>query len=166
MSDQMVIVGGGLAGAKAAETLRSEGYGGRIVLIGDEPVRPYERPPLSKGLLLGTKEREAAFVHSGDWYAANNVELLTNVEVKAIDLADGAVTLDDGSRLTYDRLLLCTGARPRRLPVPGADSDDVLYLRTMADSDRLSQRLTSGARVVVIGAGWIGLEVAAAARAR
>jgi NADPH-dependent 2,4-dienoyl-CoA reductase/sulfur reductase-like enzyme len=166
MSDQMVIVGGGLAGAKAAETLRSEGYGGRIVLIGDEPVRPYERPPLSKGLLLGTKEPEAAFVHSADWYAANNVDLLSNIQVKAIDLAGGAVTLDDGSRLRYDRLLLCTGARPRRLPVAGADSDDVLYLRTMADSGRLSQRLTSGARVVVIGAGWIGLEVAAAARAR
>jgi NADPH-dependent 2,4-dienoyl-CoA reductase/sulfur reductase-like enzyme len=162
----MVIVGGGLAGAKAAETLRSEGYGGRIVLVGDEPVRPYERPPLSKGLLLGTSEPETAFVHSGDWYAANNVELLTNVQVKAIDLAGGTVTLDEGSRLRYDRLLLCTGARPRRLPVPGADSEDVLYLRTMADSGRLSQRLTSGTRVVVIGGGWIGLEVAAAARLR
>jgi NADPH-dependent 2,4-dienoyl-CoA reductase/sulfur reductase-like enzyme len=166
MSDQMVIVGGGLAGAKAAETLRSEGYGGRVVLIGDEPLRPYERPPLSKGLLLGTSEREKAFVHSGEWYATNNVELMTNVRVKALDLAGGAVTLDDGSQVTYDRLLLCTGSRPRRLPVPGADSDGVLYLRTMADSDRLSQRLTAGARVVVIGAGWIGLEVAAAARAR
>jgi NADPH-dependent 2,4-dienoyl-CoA reductase/sulfur reductase-like enzyme len=166
MSDQMVIVGGGLAGAKAAQTLRSEGYGGRVVLVGDEPVRPYERPPLSKGLLLGTGDREKSFVHSGDWYAAHDVELMTGLRATSLDLAGSTVTLDDGFRLTYDRLLLCTGSRPRRLTIPGADSDNVLYLRTLADSDRLSQRLTDGARVVVVGAGWIGLEVAAAARAR
>jgi 3-phenylpropionate/trans-cinnamate dioxygenase ferredoxin reductase component len=161
-----VIVGAGLAGANAAQTLRADGYTDRLVLIGEEDVRPYERPPLSKGLLLGTSEREQAFVHSAQWYGENNVEFLPGVRVTALDRTAQSVILADGTRVPYDRLLLCTGSRPRQLPIPGADLDHVLSLRTMADSDRLGARLTDGARVVVIGAGWIGLEVAAAARLR
>jgi len=161
-----VIVGAGLAGAKAAETLRAEGYDGRIVLIGAESERPYERPPLSKGLLLGSAERESVYVHSADWYAAHDVELRTGTTVDAIDRDRQEVRTADGERLGYDKLLLATGARPRPLPVPGAGHGGVLYLRTLADSDRIAAVATEGAHLVVIGAGWIGLEVAAAARQR
>jgi NADPH-dependent 2,4-dienoyl-CoA reductase/sulfur reductase-like enzyme len=161
-----VIVGAGLAGAKAAETLRAEGYDGRIVLIGAESERPYERPPLSKGLLLGSAERESVYVHAADWYAEHNVELRTGTTVDAIDRDRQEVRTADGERLGYDKLLLATGARPRPLPVPGAGHGGVLYLRTLADSDRIAAVATEGAHLVVIGAGWIGLEVAAAARQR
>lgn len=166
MTEQFVIVGAGLAGAKAAETLRGEGFDGHIVLIGDETVRPYERPPLSKGHLLGTAELDTAFVHTPDWYAAHDVELRAGVAVEAIDRPKRALVLADGDRVAYDRLLLATGSSPRRLDVPGADLGGVLYLRTMTDSENLVKRLVDGAHVVVIGGGWIGLEVAAAARAR
>jgi 3-phenylpropionate/trans-cinnamate dioxygenase ferredoxin reductase component len=161
-----VIVGAGLAGAKAAETLRTEGYDGRIVLIGAEPERPYERPPLSKGLLLGSASRESVYVHSADWYAEHDVELRTGTTVDAIDRDRQEVRTADGERIGYDKLLLATGARPRPLPVPGAGHGDVLSLRTLADSDRIAAVATEGAHLVVIGAGWIGLEVAAAARQR
>jgi NADPH-dependent 2,4-dienoyl-CoA reductase/sulfur reductase-like enzyme len=161
-----VIVGAGLAGAKAAETLRTEGYDGRVVLIGAESERPYERPPLSKGLLLGSAERESVYVHAADWYAEHNVELRTGTTVDAIDRDRQEVRTADGERLGYDKLLLATGARPRPLPVPGAGHGGVLYLRTLADSDRIAAVATEGAHLVVIGAGWIGLEVAAAARQR
>jgi 3-phenylpropionate/trans-cinnamate dioxygenase ferredoxin reductase subunit len=164
MTEQFVIVGAGLAGAKAAETLRAEGFDGRIVLIGEEAVRPYERPPLSKAHLLGTADLDTAFVHDSDWYAAHDVQLRAGTAVEAIDRPNGAVVLADGDRVAYDRLLLATGSSPRRLDVPGADLGGVLYLRTMADSENLAKRLVDGARVVVIGGGWIGLEVAAAAR--
>jgi NADPH-dependent 2,4-dienoyl-CoA reductase/sulfur reductase-like enzyme len=166
MSEQFVIVGAGLAGGKAAETLRAEGFSDRIILVGDEDVRPYERPPLSKGLLLGTGKREDAFVHSAQWYDENSVELRTGVRATSLDRDARAVQLADGSRVAYDRLLLATGSRPRRLSVPGADLGGVLYLRTLADSQRLDAYLTEGSRVVLIGGGWIGLEVAAAARTR
>jgi len=159
-----VIVGAGLAGAKAAETLRTEGYDGRILLIGAEPERPYERPPLSKGLLLGSASHESVYVHPADWYAEHDVELRTGTTVDAIDRDRQEVRTADGERLGYDKLLLATGARPRPLPVPGAELDGVLYLRTLADSDRIAAVATDGAHLVVIGAGWIGLEVAAAAR--
>jgi 3-phenylpropionate/trans-cinnamate dioxygenase ferredoxin reductase subunit len=159
-----VIVGAGLAGAKAAETLRAEGFGGRIVLIGDEPERPYERPPLSKGLLLGTAERDSVHVHGPQWYTAHDVDLRTATTADTIDRDRRQVRLADGDVIGYDRLLLATGAEPRRLPVPGADLDGVLHLRTLADSDRLRPALHRGARLVIIGAGWIGLEIAAAAR--
>jgi NADPH-dependent 2,4-dienoyl-CoA reductase/sulfur reductase-like enzyme len=166
MTEQFVIVGAGLAGAKAAETLRAEGFSGRVVLVGDEDTRPYERPPLSKGILLGTSGRDEAFVHSAQWYADNDVELRSGVRATALDRDSRAVTLADGSRLTYDRLLLATGSRPRRLSVPGTDLGGVLYLRTLPDSQRLDAYLREGAQVVIIGGGWIGLEVAAAARTR
>ncbi|PWU56967.1 FAD-dependent oxidoreductase [Micromonospora globispora] len=159
-----VIVGAGLAGAKAAQTLREEGFDGRVILLGAEPERPYERPPLSKGLLLGTTSRPDVYVHAAGWYEANDVELRTGTRVTGIDRDVQQVVLDGGERLGYDGLLLATGSTPRRLDVPGADLDGVWYLRTLADSDRIAEALTDQAHLVVIGAGWIGLEIAAAAR--
>jgi 3-phenylpropionate/trans-cinnamate dioxygenase ferredoxin reductase component len=166
MADQFVIVGGGLAGAKAAETLRAEGFDGDLVLIGAETHRPYERPPLSKGQLLGTAGPDDAYVHTPDWYAEHGVQLRTGARATALDRAARTVTLANGEALPYDRLLLSTGSVPRRLPVPGADLDGVLYLRTIPDRERLDAALVDGARVVIIGAGWIGMEIAAAARTR
>ena len=163
-----VIAGGGLAAAKAAETLRDEGFDGEIVLLGAEPERPYERPPLSKGYLLGSDERDSIYVHPADWYAQHGVDLRPGVTVTAIDRAAATVTASGPAgpeSVPYDKLLLATGASPRRLSFPGADSGDVLYLRTVADSDRLRSAFSPGTRVVIAGAGWIGLETAAAARA-
>jgi NADPH-dependent 2,4-dienoyl-CoA reductase/sulfur reductase-like enzyme len=160
---RFVIVGGGLAGAKAAETLRAENFDGEIVLFGDEPVRPYERPPLSKGILLGKAERDSAFVHPADWYETNGVDLRTGVAVAAIDPPSHRVTFA-GSTLPYDKLLLTAGASPRRLDIPGDTLDGIHYLRRLPDTDALRAAFRAGARVVIIGAGWIGLETAAAAR--
>src|SRR6185437_15010108 len=128
-SGTFIIAGGGLAGAKAAEALREQGFGGRIVLAAEEGIRPYERPPLSKEYLQGKAERDTIFVHSPDWYDANRVELLLGTAVTGIDRGHREVTLSDGAHLAYGRLLLATGAVPRRLPLPGADADGVLYLR-------------------------------------
>ncbi|MGH3326915.1 MAG: NAD(P)/FAD-dependent oxidoreductase [Streptomycetales bacterium] len=158
-----VIVGASLAGAKAAETLRDEGFEGRVLLIGADPERPYERPPLSKGYLLGQQERDKVFVHDEGWYADHDVELLLGTEVESIDRAAREVTAG-GAAYGYGKLLLATGARPRRLPAPGADLDGVHTLRTVGDSERIREAVRGGVRVVVVGAGWIGLEVAAAAR--
>ena len=163
-SGTFVIAGGGLAGAKAAEALREQGFAGRIVLAAEEGIRPYERPPLSKEYLQGKTSRETIFVHSPDWYDINRVQLLLGTAVTGIDRSRGEVTLTDGGHLAYDRLLLATGAVPRRLPLPGADADGVLYLRRAADSDRIRDTFAAASRVLIIGAGWIGLEVAAAAR--
>src|SRR5687767_13992055 len=124
-----VIVGAALAGAKAAETLREEGFDGRVVLVGDEPDRPYERPPLSKDYLRGETEREGPYVHPAEFYAEKDVELRTETSVTALDLAAGEVVIGE-KRLGFGKLLLATGAEPRRLPVPGADLDGVHYLRT------------------------------------
>jgi 3-phenylpropionate/trans-cinnamate dioxygenase ferredoxin reductase subunit len=163
--DPMVVVGGGLAGGKAVETLRDEGYDGPVVLVTEEPERPYERPPLSKDYLIGGKEREVIYVHEPGWYDEDGVELRTGVRAVGLDPAGHAVELDGGERLPYRAVLLATGAAPRRLRVPGADLDGVLTLRSAADSDRLKAELSPGDKqVVVVGAGWIGLEVAAAAR--
>jgi 3-phenylpropionate/trans-cinnamate dioxygenase ferredoxin reductase component len=163
--ETFVLIGGGLAGAKAAETLRSEGFEGRVVLVAEEPEVPYERPPLSKGYLLGSDEREKARVHEPGWYAENDVDLRTGTRVTALDVAGRRVELDSGESVPYDKLLLATGSSPRRISVPGADLGGVHYLRTLADSDRLLAALREGGRrIVIVGAGWIGLEVAAAAR--
>jgi 3-phenylpropionate/trans-cinnamate dioxygenase ferredoxin reductase component len=159
-----VIAGAGLAGAKAAETLRSEGFDGPVVLIGDEEERPYERPPLSKDYLAGKAERETIFVHPENWYADNKVELRLGSPVTAIDRAARQVALADGSSVGYAKLLLATGSSPRLLAVPGADADGVLYLRRAADSDQIKAVLATASRIAVIGAGWIGLEATAAAR--
>jgi len=158
-----VIVGGGLAGAKAAETLRAEGFDGEVVLFGSEPERPYERPPLSKGYLLGKEERESAFVHPASWYAEHNVDLRTGITVAMIDPAAHLVTFGGGT-VGYDKLVLTTGALARRLDIPGAGLSNVLYLRTLPESEALRAAFTPEARVVIVGAGWIGLEAAAAAR--
>ncbi|MFJ5231923.1 NAD(P)/FAD-dependent oxidoreductase [Kitasatospora sp. NPDC088391] len=164
MDNGIVIVGAGLAGAKAAEALRTEGYRGPVTLVGDEAERPYERPPLSKGYLLGTAEREKLFVHPADWYEQHEVTLRTGTAATGIDPAGHTVTLDGGDRLPFSKLLLATGASPRRLPVPGGDGDFVRTLRRVGDSDGLRAAFRPGARVVIVGAGWIGLEAAAAAR--
>jgi 3-phenylpropionate/trans-cinnamate dioxygenase ferredoxin reductase subunit len=161
----IVIVGAGLAGATAAESLRTEGFDGRIVLLGDEPYLPYERPPLSKGYLLGNDELESAFVHPADWYAEHAVELRTDVEVVALDREAHEVVLAGGEHVPYDKVLLATGSEPRRLEVPGGDLAGVLTLRRIEDSQRLKDAYTRASSVVVVGGGWIGLETAAAARA-
>ena len=158
-----VIVGGGLAGAKAAEALRADGFDGEVVLFGSEPERPYERPPLSKGYLLGKEDREKAFVHSAGWYDEHDVDLRSGVTVAMIDPAAHLVTFEGGT-LGYDKLLLATGASARRVDLPGAGLGNVLYLRTLPESDALREAFTPDARVVIVGAGWIGLEAAAAAR--
>ena len=159
-----VIVGGGLAGAKAAETLREEGFDGRVVLLTEESEPPYERPPLSKGYLLGSDERDKAFVHPLEWYADNDIELRMGSRVTALHRDEHEVELDGGERIGYAKLLLATGSRPRRLEVPGADRADVRYLRELPDADHLRDVLDERHRVAVVGGGWIGLEVAAAAR--
>jgi 3-phenylpropionate/trans-cinnamate dioxygenase ferredoxin reductase component len=159
-----VIVGASLTGAKAAEELRAAGFAGRIVLIGEETERPYERPPLSKGYLLGTDPREKAFVHDADWYPAHNVELLLGVRATGVDPLAHTVCLAGREPVRYDKLLLATGSRPRRLDVPGADLAGVRYLRTLPDADDLAAGVRSARHVVVVGGGWIGLEAAAAAR--
>ena len=155
-----VIVGGGLAGAAAATTLREEGFNGGIVLIGAEDDAPYNRPPLSKEYLQGTAARDTIDVHPHQWYVDNHVDLRLGVTVTGIDPAAHEVSSDDGARIRYAKLLLATGSSPRRLPVPGADLDGVEYLRTVGDSDRIKTLLGSAQRVAVIGAGWIGLESA------
>src|SRR5829696_3609693 len=166
LDQTFVIVGAGLAGAKAAETLRVEGFDGRLVMIGAEAERPYERPPLSKEYLRGEVGREKVYVHEEDFYAANEIELRLGHTAVSLDTSINEVALDDGKRVRYDRLLLATGAEPRRLSVPGEALDGVLYLRSVADSDVLRERLDRGGSMVVVGAGWIGAEVAASARQR
>ena len=167
MADQtFIIVGASLAGAKAAEELRERGFDGRLVLIGSEPERPYERPPLSKDYLRGESEREQVYVHPADFYDAQQIELLTGRTASAIDPQVRRVTLADGTELGFDRLLLATGAEPRRLQLPGADLGGVYYLRSLSDCDALRERLDKGGHMIVVGAGWIGSEIAASARQR
>jgi 3-phenylpropionate/trans-cinnamate dioxygenase ferredoxin reductase component len=166
IDETFVIVGASLAGAKAAETLRAEGFDGRLVLVGAEAERPYERPALSKDYLRGEVGRDRIYVHSDGVYADHEIELQLGRTAVSLDTAIGQVALDDGRRLRYDRLLLATGAEPRRLSIPGEALDGVLYLRSVEDSDALRARLDRGRSVVVVGAGWIGSEVAASARQR
>jgi 3-phenylpropionate/trans-cinnamate dioxygenase ferredoxin reductase subunit len=146
--------------------LREEGFDGRLVLVGAEPARPYERPPLSKEYLRGEAGREKVYVHEEGFYDEQSIELRLGRAAVGLDTAAREVELDDGERLSFDRLLLATGAEPRRLSVPGADLDGVLLLRTVEDSDALRERLDRGGSLVVVGAGWIGSEVAASARQR
>ncbi len=163
MAETFVVVGAGLAAGKAVEGLRDAGFEGTVVMFGDEHHLPYERPPLSKGYLLGTDELESAFVHDPDWYDENDVDLRLGTAVTSIDLATRTVHTRDGQQ-GYDRLLLATGASPRHLAAADESGAPVAYLRTIEDSQRLKESFRDGGSVVVIGGGWIGLEVTAAAR--
>lgn len=160
----IVIVGAGLAGTTAASTLREESFDGPITLISAETSHPYDHPPLSKGYLLGSETRESTFLHPEQWYAENGIDLRLGCEVTAIDRAAKSVTLHDGATVAYDRLLLATGSRVVTLDLPGANLTGVRYLRTLEESDALVAGFGADRRVVVVGAGWIGLEAAAAAR--
>jgi 3-phenylpropionate/trans-cinnamate dioxygenase ferredoxin reductase subunit len=158
------IVGAGLAGATAAQTLRDEGFDGEVVLLGDESHRPYERPPLSKEYLQGKSPRDKVFVHPEGWYAEHEVDLRLGVTATALDLQARRLLTSEGDGVRYDSLLIATGSAPRRLTLPGSDLDGVLYLRRLEDSDRIRAAFAGTPRVVIVGAGWIGLETAAAAR--
>jgi 3-phenylpropionate/trans-cinnamate dioxygenase ferredoxin reductase subunit len=159
-----VIVGASLAGARAAETLRSEGFDGRVLLVGSELERPYQRPPLSKEYLRGEAEPGSVYVHEEGFYGAHDIELRLGRTATRLDTTTRTVEFDDGDRIRYDRLLLCTGAEPRRLHIPGADLGGVHYLRTIRDADALRGAFAKGGHLVVVGAGWIGCEIAASAR--
>jgi 3-phenylpropionate/trans-cinnamate dioxygenase ferredoxin reductase subunit len=163
-SQTFVIAGASLAGAKAAETLRSEGFDGRVVLIGDEPVRPYERPPLSKAYLRGEVDFDDAAVHPEGFYTDHDIELLTSTTVTSIDPNAQQIEMDPGGSLAYDQLLLTTGAIPRHVTIPGSRLTGIHYLRSLSSCDALRGALEQATRLVVVGAGWIGSEVAASAR--
>ena len=161
----MVIVGASLAGAKAAQALRQDGWDGEIVLIGAEEELPYERPPLSKQYLQGKQEKDTLFVHdSSSWYAQNRVDLRLGRTAKVIDRDRKRVLLENGEEIGYHKLLLTTGSRPRRLTIDGSDAPNLVYFRTIGDSEHMKAVLIPGSRLTIVGAGWIGLEVAAAAR--
>jgi 3-phenylpropionate/trans-cinnamate dioxygenase ferredoxin reductase subunit len=162
--EPVVIVGAGLAGARAAEAVRA-GSAGRVVLIGEETEAPYIRPPLSKEYLTGSAERDVVDVHPVGWYAEHAIERIAGHRAAVLDRGAHRLTLDDGRSVRYSRLILATGASPRPFPGPGASLPGVHYLRSLADSTRLRTALAEGGRrVVIIGTGWIGLEVAAAAK--
>jgi 3-phenylpropionate/trans-cinnamate dioxygenase ferredoxin reductase component len=161
--DTIVIVGAGLTAAKAVEGLRDNGHSGRVVLLGDEQHLPYERPPLSKGFLMDQDPIDSVFVHASDWYDERDIELRLGRPVAALDL-DAHTVVAGEERIGWDRLLLATGSRPRRFALADESGAPVAYLRTIEDSERIKQALRPGHRLVIVGGGWIGLEVAAAAR--
>jgi NADPH-dependent 2,4-dienoyl-CoA reductase/sulfur reductase-like enzyme len=163
MSEPIVVVGGGLAAGTAVTTLRDLGYDGDLVVFADEPHPPYERPPLSKELLRGEKEAEATYVQAAEWYAEHDVVVRTGTRVTMLDLETDTVHTDVGET-PFSTLLLATGARPRTLPIEPTDAVQVHYLRTLADASLLQGRLGPDRRLLVVGAGWIGMEVAASAR--
>ena len=165
-SSTFAIVGGGLAGAKAAEALRDKDFDGHIVLFAAESQLPYERPPLSKEFLHGKKQLSDFTTATSSWYRDHDVELRLGTEVSAIDAGAHTLALPDGSTVAYDKLLLATGSKSRRPPIPGSDADGVHYLRTIEDAESLNSILTEGNSLAIVGAGWIGLEVAAGARER
>lgn len=164
MAEHLVIVGGGQAAAQVAQSLRQQNYSGAITLVGEEPFPPYQRPPLSKKYLAGELARERLFLRPAAFYAEKAITLVTGTRAEELDLAARRVRLGDGRALTYDRLLLATGSRVRRLEAPGATLSGVHYLRTIADVDAIAAELTPGARVALVGAGYIGLEVASVLR--
>src|SRR4051812_5660619 len=161
MPETIVIIGAGQAGAQAVQSLRGEGFAGPITMVGDEAYPPYQRPPLSKAYLLGTFERPRLFLKADAYYAEAGCELLLNTSAKAIHRAERTVELTDGRKLSYDKLLLTTGARVRRLKCPGADLPGIHYLKTIADVDGLQDVFQAGKRIAIVGGGYIGLEVAA-----
>ena len=161
-----VIIGGGLGGAKAAEALREKGFDGHIILCAEEEHLPYERPPLSKEFLAGKKSLSDFTVHDSAWYRENDIDLRVNARAVSVDPAAHTVGLPDNIWVDYDKLLLATGSRSRRLPIAGSDAARVHYLRTFDDASALNSALAEGSSLAVVGAGWIGLEVAASARQR
>jgi 3-phenylpropionate/trans-cinnamate dioxygenase ferredoxin reductase component len=165
-SRTFVIIGGGLGGAKAAEALREKDFDGQIIVCAEEDHLPYERPPLSKEFLAGKKSLDDFTVHDSAWYRENEIDLRLNARVLSVDRAAHTVELPDNTRVEYDKLLLATGSRSRRLPIPGSDAAGVHYLRTFEDASALNSALAEGSSLAVVGAGWIGLEVAASARQR
>lgn len=165
-SKTFVIIGGGLGGAKAAEAMREKGFDGNVLLLADEHHLPYERPPLSKEFLAGKKALGDFTVHDAEWYRENKIDLRTDTEAMAIDPSAHIVTLSGDTTVDYDKLLLATGSRPRWLSIPGAESAGVHYLRNFDDATNLDTALKPGSSLAVVGAGWIGLEVAASARER
>ena len=166
MAEHLVVVGGGQAAAQAVQALRQQNFAGPITLLGEEPSPPYQRPPLSKKYLAGEMPRERLLLRPASFYAEKGVTLEQNCRVAELDLPAQRVRLHDGRTLAYDRLLLATGSRVRRLDVPGTDLRGVHYLRTIGDADGITASLTPGARVLLVGAGYIGLEVAATVRQR
>ena len=161
MPENIVIIGAGQAGIQAVESLRKEGFTGPITMVGDEAYPPYQRPPLSKAYLLGAFERARLFLKADNYYAEAGCELILNASAKAIHRAERIVELSDGRKLPYDKLLLTTGARVRKLRCPGADLPGVHYLKTIADVDGLQAVFQAGKRIAIVGGGYIGLEVAA-----
>lgn len=161
---RVAILGAGQAGCQAAVSLRQLGHDGSIVMIGDEPAPPYQRPPLSKGYLKGDLDADRLWLRPSEFYSENAIELRLGCTATRIDLAARRVDIENGAAENFDALVVATGARPRRLPVPGADLAGVLVLRTLADVDLLRPLVVQGARIVVVGAGYIGLETAAVAR--
>ena len=159
-----IIIGAGQAGAQTVMSLRAGGDKGPIMMIGEEPAPPYQRPPLSKAYLKGELAEERLYFKPHDWYADNNVTLRTSTRVVEIDRASRTLSLTSGDRLSYEKLVIATGARPRALPVPGAGLGNVFDVRTLADVDRMRPEMVAGRRLVIIGAGYIGLEAAAVAR--
>jgi len=164
MAQTIVIVGAGQAAAQAADSLHRDGYAGRLVVVGDEPYPPYQRPPLSKKFLGGELPLERLAIKPAAFYEQAGIELRLGVRAEGLDLAARQVRLADGERIGYDRLLLATGSAPRKVTIPGHDLVGVHYLRTVADVDRIRAELVPGSRVVVVGGGYIGLEVAATCR--
>lgn len=164
MSRTIVIAGASVAGARAAETLRADGFNGRIVIVGAEPEPPYERPPLSKGFLQGSVGEDEFTLHGVDWYAEQGIDLRLETHAASLDVPSKCVTLDDGEPLDYDQLLIATGATPRRLSIPGSDLTGIHYLRSVADAREMKGRLEGAGRVVIVGMGFIGAEIAAVAR--
>jgi 3-phenylpropionate/trans-cinnamate dioxygenase ferredoxin reductase component len=165
-SQTFVIVGGGLAGAKAVEALRDSDFDGQIILFAEEEHLPYERPPLSKEYLAGKKTLSEFTVQNSDWYRDHDVDLRLTTRVSTLDPAAHTVALPDGATVHYDKLLLATGSASKRPPIPGSDAAGVHYLRTYDDAEALNSILAEGSSLAVVGAGWIGLEVAAGARQR
>lgn len=162
--ERIVIIGAGQAGAQAVASLRADGFTGPITMVGDEPYLPYQRPPLSKAYLQGKLERERLFLKPEAFYTEAHCELILGNAAQSIDRAAKEVVLADGRKLPYDKLLLATGSRVRRINIPGADLPGIHYLRGIADVDRLRPAFQPGAKLVVVGGGYIGLEVAAVAR--
>ena len=166
MSERVVIIGAGQSGCQAVATLRAEGFDGPITMVGDEPFAPYQRPPLSKAYLMGTMERDRLFLKPDAFYAEAKCETITGVAATKIDRAAKTVSLADGRTLPYDKLLLATGSRVRKIKCPGADLPGVFYLRGIADVDQLRAAFTPDRKLAIVGGGYIGLEVAAVAAKR